>query len=228
LAEIRRVKWLVGVVDDSFVNTRIPGSPPVVPPPPAGTNFSYGTSSTGPRIGPWENRLVILGVIWLFPVFLTIPGWMALKRYRRWRAGELKRPNVILVWGLLMSTLMLMGAVVQVTGMADETGPSTSAAVVGPDQHADDPQASNAYAKHVVGPPVGQCGTKVGDQLRWTPGAACAPTDEVIVLEVQALPHTPRHGPVRTAAVKLAAARCPTGTQYYTAYVANVACWGRR
>lgn len=46
-----------------------------------------------------------------FPFFLTIPGWIALGSYRKWRDGRLSRPNFAFFWAGLFTVLLAVGIV---------------------------------------------------------------------------------------------------------------------
>ena len=62
---------------------------------------SYRTAEAWQRVG------AVLGVIWAFFFFLTIPGWLALSRYRRWKRGETKTPFGLIWWGYGFGALFL-------------------------------------------------------------------------------------------------------------------------
>jgi hypothetical protein len=40
---------------------------------------------TNPKAHGWRKAVTIVGVVWMFMLLLTIPGWFALRSYRRWR-----------------------------------------------------------------------------------------------------------------------------------------------
>jgi hypothetical protein len=61
---------------------------------------SFTTAPTWKRVG------AILGVIWAFFFLLTIPGWLTLFHYRKWRRGEIPTPNGLIIWGLGFSTFV--------------------------------------------------------------------------------------------------------------------------
>jgi hypothetical protein len=44
-------------------------------------------------------------------MFLTIPGWFALRSYRRWRRGEQPRPTFASVWGWVSVILIPLVAI---------------------------------------------------------------------------------------------------------------------
>lgn len=93
--------------------------------------------SVGPR--GWRKFFAIAGIVFAFPFLLTIPGWIALSAYRKWKAGERQQPTGLIVWGVI-ATLLFSFAFV--SGLVQDAGPSagssappgaaTSAAVVPP------------------------------------------------------------------------------------------------
>lgn len=95
------------------------GSPPLPPPPsiiagrsapaPAPSReYPYGTAPQG-----WPKAVAILGVVTGFFFLLTIPGWILLSYYRRWRRGEVSGTGLI-VWGyisMILWPLMILGMI---------------------------------------------------------------------------------------------------------------------
>jgi hypothetical protein len=55
----------------------------------------------------WQQTLAILGLVFLFPVLLTIPFWGQLKQYRRWKEGDRDRLTGLMIWGAVASVLVL-------------------------------------------------------------------------------------------------------------------------
>jgi hypothetical protein len=47
----------------------------------------------------WEQVLMWIGLVLGFVIFLTIPGWIGLASYRRWKRGEIERPIFPIVFG---------------------------------------------------------------------------------------------------------------------------------
>lgn len=70
-----------------------PPLPPMLPPP-----YAAAGSDTGPR--GWRKFFAVSGIVFAFFFFLTIPGWIALRTYRRWKAGERGQPNILIAWGM--------------------------------------------------------------------------------------------------------------------------------
>lgn len=72
------------------------GEPPLppIPPPP----YVAAGSDTGPR--GWRKFFAVSGIVFAFFFFLTIPGWIALRTYRRWKSGERGQPNILIAWGM--------------------------------------------------------------------------------------------------------------------------------
>jgi hypothetical protein len=71
---------------------------------------SYQTSEDWKRIG------AVLGVVWAFFFLLTIPGWLALSHYRKWKRDEIATPFGLIWWGYGFSTLLLFMVVVASVG----------------------------------------------------------------------------------------------------------------
>lgn len=61
----------------------------------------------------WKRFGAIMGVVGGFFFLLTIPGWIALSHYRKWKRNEIPTPNGLIVWGyiwLAIVVLVLVGA----------------------------------------------------------------------------------------------------------------------
>jgi Mg/Co/Ni transporter MgtE len=63
------------------------------------------TFSTAPR---WKRVGAILGVVWSFLFFFTIPGWFALGHYKKWKRGEIATPNLLIGWGYAFAALVIV------------------------------------------------------------------------------------------------------------------------
>jgi hypothetical protein len=63
---------------------------------------SFATAESWKRIG------AVLGVFWAFFFLLTIPGWLALGHYKKWKRGEIDTPNGLIMWGFGFSALMVL------------------------------------------------------------------------------------------------------------------------
>jgi hypothetical protein len=80
---------------------------PPLPPRPdvvrsaAATTSSYGTAEAWKRVG------AVLGIVWAFFFFLTIPGWIALSRYRKWKRDEITTPFGLIWWGYGFGALVV-------------------------------------------------------------------------------------------------------------------------
>ncbi len=57
---------------------------------------------------PWKRVGAVLGVVWSFFFFLTIPGWLALGRYKKWKAGDIPTPHLLIGWGYCFLGLLLL------------------------------------------------------------------------------------------------------------------------
>jgi hypothetical protein len=69
---------------------------------------SYATAETWKRVG------AVLGVIWAFFFFLTIPGWIALGHYRKWKRDEIRTPYGLIWWGYIFGGLLVLGVLASV------------------------------------------------------------------------------------------------------------------
>jgi hypothetical protein len=71
-------------------------------PPPAQGNRLLLRCPLGATLGPrgWRKFFAVSGIVFAFFFFLTIPGWIALRTYRRWKAGERSQPNILIAWGM--------------------------------------------------------------------------------------------------------------------------------
>jgi hypothetical protein len=92
------------------------------PPPPESTgiplplvpsaDLAGGLSDETPRTERptrlwWQRTLAILGLVFLFPVLLTIPFWGQLRQYRRWKEGDRDRLTGLMIWGAVASVWFL-------------------------------------------------------------------------------------------------------------------------
>jgi hypothetical protein len=90
---------------------------------PASANGSYGAATLGPHIGngtfagspAWQRVGVVLGVIFCFPFFLTIPGWLALRHRNKWKQGLVPLPRFLIFWGYLVSAVIVVAVIVSAT-----------------------------------------------------------------------------------------------------------------
>ena len=80
-----------------------------------GATFVPSTRAPG-RIDPrgWNKFVAIVGIVTGFFFLLTIPGWIALTSYRRWKRGETTGRG-LLVWGYIAIGIWILAflAVVQ-------------------------------------------------------------------------------------------------------------------
>jgi hypothetical protein len=80
---------------------------------PHGGNGTYAGAPTWQRVG------VVLGVIFCFPFFFTIPGWLALRHRNKWKQGLVPLPKFLIFWGYLMSAVIVVAFVVSATAGGD-------------------------------------------------------------------------------------------------------------
>jgi hypothetical protein len=57
----------------------------------------------------WKRIVAVLGVIWAFLFFLTIPGWLAMSHRKKWKRGEIGTPFGLIWWGYGFGVLLLIG-----------------------------------------------------------------------------------------------------------------------
>jgi len=68
----------------------------------------------GDRPKGWRKFIAIVGVVGAFFFFFTIPGWMCLSTYRKWKRGEYvgrggrTQPTGLVVWGVIFSALVVI------------------------------------------------------------------------------------------------------------------------
>ncbi len=85
-------------------------APAAVPPPPRPDFDSWGK-----RGEAWERGWAITGIVFAF-LFNVIPGWFALRAYRRWQRGERKRPTGLIVFGILATAMSIVGSLLMGMG----------------------------------------------------------------------------------------------------------------
>lgn len=104
---------------------------PVPPPPPA--PFPAGpVKASGPH--GWRKFFAIAGIVFAFPFFLTIPGWVALSAYRKWKSGERAQPTGLIAWGVIACVFFLAVVVTaQVSKLAGSTEPTATGPAVAED-----------------------------------------------------------------------------------------------
>lgn len=76
-----------------------------------------GLTQAGPnadRPQGWRKFFAVVGVVGAFFFFFTIPGWMCLSIYRKWKRGEYvsgggrTQPTGLIVWGFIFSALVVI------------------------------------------------------------------------------------------------------------------------
>jgi hypothetical protein len=60
------------------------------------------------RAQSWKRAGAILGVVWAFFFLLTIPGWLALAHYKKWKRNEITTPYGLIWWGYGFSALVVI------------------------------------------------------------------------------------------------------------------------
>jgi hypothetical protein len=97
----------------------VPGSRPRVAQwdEPRWTQPNVSPTDSGPPNRMWWQRvLAIAGLVFLFPFLLTIPFWIELGRYRKWKSGEIQRLPFLMAWGAFASVVVLLAIAVPADG----------------------------------------------------------------------------------------------------------------
>jgi hypothetical protein len=82
----------------------------LLPPPP---DLSQA-GQCGDRPKGWRKFFAIVGVVGAFFIFFTIPGWMCLSTYRKWKRGEYvgrsgrTQPIGLIAWGVVVSAVVVI------------------------------------------------------------------------------------------------------------------------
>lgn len=63
----------------------------------------------------WKRAGAILGVVWAFFFLLTIPGWLALSHYKKWKRDEIPTPYGLIWWGYGFSALIVLVVLMSAT-----------------------------------------------------------------------------------------------------------------
>jgi hypothetical protein len=82
-------------------------APPSVPTPHAAAYRPAGLETFATAPG-WQKVGAVLGVTWSFFFLLTIPGWLALGRYRKWKSGDIPTPRLLIGWGYAVAGLLVL------------------------------------------------------------------------------------------------------------------------
>jgi hypothetical protein len=68
-----------------------------------------------------------MGVVFAFPFLLTIPGWIALSVYRKWKDGKRNQPTALIFWGIVATTLFVILAALSIASRLAQTTNAVSA-----------------------------------------------------------------------------------------------------
>jgi hypothetical protein len=81
--------------------------------------------SAGPakkKVGAtWQRVFGVLGLIFGFPILLTIPFWFGLSHYIKWQRGEHDAPIFAIGWGIVASAIVAVSVVVGIVQAATGT-----------------------------------------------------------------------------------------------------------
>jgi hypothetical protein len=106
----------MSAIDDPWAGGSTP-PPPMAPPRPdvntytSSTHLSTSVHGSFERSETWQRVGAILGIVWAFCFLLTIPGWLALAHYKKWKRGEIDTPFGLIWWGYGFSALILIAIV---------------------------------------------------------------------------------------------------------------------
>ena len=157
----------------------------------------------------WQKALAILGIICAFPFLLTIPGWVAIGRYRKWKSGEKGAPFGLMVWGVVVTCLVIIGAALPPS--APET-PGNPPVVVQPGDTAGEDSAGQIGSQGLA-PAIGQCGIADGRRVQEVTECDLA---QVTVIAIE---------PLLIDNGRKASRDCPETTDFWTKYDDAIACW---
>jgi len=83
----------------------------LLPPPP---NLGH-TGQSEDRPKGWRKFFAVVGVVGAFFFFFTIPGWMCLSTYRKWKRGQYvgrsgrTQPTGLIAWGVIFLAVVIIG-----------------------------------------------------------------------------------------------------------------------
>jgi len=69
---------------------------------------AYATVGDFARAESWKRVGAILGIIWAFFFLFTIPGWLALGHYKKWKRNEIPTPFGLIWWGYGFSAVVVI------------------------------------------------------------------------------------------------------------------------
>lgn len=101
-------------IEDQWVAT--PTAPGSVAPPRPDTVGMAAPAPLAPayavgdfaRAEAWKRVGAILGIVWAFFFLLTIPGWLALSHYKKWKRNEITTPFGLIWWGYGFSAVVVI------------------------------------------------------------------------------------------------------------------------
>ena len=88
------------------------GKEPGTLPPPPHDPSQAGQYEDRPK--GWRRFFAIVGVVGAFFFFFTIPGWMCLSTYRKWKRGQYvgpkgrTQPTGLIAWGVIFSAVVVI------------------------------------------------------------------------------------------------------------------------
>jgi hypothetical protein len=103
----------MSAIDDPWAKAPTPPASLTPPRPDVRTYAapaSLTTSAQGSfaRSESWQRVGGILGIVWAFFFLLTIPGWLALGHYKKWKRGEIDTPYGLIWWGYAFSAVVVI------------------------------------------------------------------------------------------------------------------------
>jgi hypothetical protein len=157
----------------------------------------------------WQRVLAIVGIVFAFPFLLTIPGWIGVSHYGKWKRGEGPRPTGYMIWGALGIALLVVSFVAAALTHTPRAGVSPTYQVVSPPPTLAAPIESpgSATPSHPFFQ-VGDCGRVHNHRVILTPCSSSRATLIVVKTTVRGL-----------------STKCPSGTIVIGHTTITRECW---
>ncbi len=183
----------------------------------------------------------MIGVAFLFPFLLTLPGWWGLQRYREWRDGKRGTPRFLIAWGIvgplvLVAVTILSSAVMTTAppvGDAAETSLDSEVAVNTPGVALPDASGSSSdIGQDQLLTDVGDCARvterDTGDFITVTdcssPNASLVAVKVISFLRSDVPSKEDNHKRIKAVAAA-ALQSCPHQTLGWTDEGLQIVCW---
>jgi hypothetical protein len=103
-----RDTWAFGPVSKPTGAPPRPDAQPTSTPAP---RIHFSASQAYEEAESWKRIGALLGVIWAFLFFLTIPGWLAMSHRKKWKRGAIGTPFGLIWWGYGFGVLLLIAVI---------------------------------------------------------------------------------------------------------------------